>query len=72
MGFGYNVRICGPRAREGFALRPDDGLLSWPISPIPKEHSMNKRKKVAIQKHRAKAKKLEEKRKLGALARRTK
>jgi hypothetical protein len=33
---------------------------------------VNKRKKVAIQNHRAKAKKLEEKRKLGALARRTK
>ena len=33
---------------------------------------MNKRKKVAIHKHRAKAKKLEEKRKLGAIARRTK
>lgn len=32
---------------------------------------MNKRKKVALRKHRAKAKKHEEKRKLGALARRT-
>jgi hypothetical protein len=34
-------------------------------------HPMNKRKRVAIQKHRAKAKKQEEKRKLGQLARRT-
>jgi hypothetical protein len=33
---------------------------------------LNKRKRVAIQKHRVKAKKREEKRKLGALARRTK
>jgi hypothetical protein len=33
---------------------------------------MNKRKKVALAKHRAKARKNEEKRKLGALARRTK
>jgi hypothetical protein len=40
--------------------------------PIPKEYQVNKRKKVAIHKHRAKAKKLEEKRKLGAIARRTK
>jgi hypothetical protein len=32
---------------------------------------MNKRKRVAIQKHRVKAKKQEEKRKLGQLARRT-
>jgi hypothetical protein len=33
---------------------------------------LNKRKRVAWRKHRVKAKKLEEKRKLGALARRTK
>jgi hypothetical protein len=33
---------------------------------------LNKRKRVALQKHRAKAKKTEEKRKLGALARRSK
>ena len=33
---------------------------------------MNKRKRVAQVKHRKKAKKLEEKRKLGVLARRTK
>ena len=39
---------------------------------IAKEDQVNKRKKVAIHKHRAKAKKLEDKRKLGAIARRTK
>jgi len=33
---------------------------------------MNKRKRVAWRKHRIKAKKLEEKRKLGVIARRTK
>jgi len=33
---------------------------------------LNKRKLVAIKKHRVKAKKLEEKRKVGAIARRTK
>jgi hypothetical protein len=33
---------------------------------------MNKRKRVALAKHRKKAKKSDEKRKLGALARRTK
>jgi hypothetical protein len=33
---------------------------------------VNKRKKVALRKHRIKAKKLEEKRKLGQIARRTK
>jgi hypothetical protein len=33
---------------------------------------LNKRKKVALRKHRIKTKKLEEKRKLGAIARRTK
>jgi hypothetical protein len=32
---------------------------------------LNKRKRVALQKHRAKARKKEEKRKLGAIARRT-
>jgi hypothetical protein len=33
---------------------------------------LNKRKRVAIRKHRIKAKKLDEKRKVGAIARRTK
>jgi len=33
---------------------------------------LNKRKRVALQKHRVKAKKLDEKRKVGAIARRTK
>jgi hypothetical protein len=35
-------------------------------------HPLNKRKRVALAKHRVKAKKAEEKRKLGAIARRSK
>jgi hypothetical protein len=69
MLFGPTVsQRRGPQARGS----PLVFRLLARIGRIPKEYQVNKRKKVAIQKHRAKAKKLEEKRKLGALARRTK
>ena len=76
-GFATPGPLASPSRKAGakrlacYSLRGQNaGHLRGDDSAIERSYAVNKRKKVAIHKHRVKAKKMEEKRRTGAVARR--